>query len=236
MKAWLMSNRSVVAATVWILLANVLIGVGVWLNRSGEPVTEITLTDLELREPSWDRYQGESSSIVLNLYWNNRLGLQIPTAESRFINREVLKDLGFDVSRATDTERGQRFYKRSLPRTVVYAFAYNPDAPLNESQRGNYFRPGQNSRLQLVDVAADAETLRERYADADWEYLFLKGEVRVFIDTNGEPYGRVYQPNVSQLSLPSRFRESYLQANGQYELRVAVGQRLVPWVQSFNKR
>ncbi|MCC5833362.1 MAG: DUF4824 family protein [Opitutales bacterium] len=235
MNAWIRANRSIVAAVAWILFANVLIGMAVWFNRSGDPVTEISLTNRELGSPGWDRHNGESSSIELRLNWENRLGLQSPSAESRFIDREMLKALGFDVSRSADTERGRRFYERMLPREAIYVFTYNPDAPVGEfgdSPR----RPFPTSRLQLVDLAGNIETLRERYAIADQEYLFLRGKVRVFVDSDAEPYGAIVGPNLDYVTLPRVFRDAFLEADSSYSIRLAIGRNLVPWVKSFEQR
>ncbi len=235
MNTWIRTNRSIAAAVVWILLSNALIGMSVWLNRSGDPVTEISLTDRELGNPGWESHNAESSSIELRLRWENRLGLQSPGAVSRFIDREMLKELGFDVSRSADTKQGRRFYERMLPRTAIYVFTYNPDAPVGESE-DRPRRPFPISRLQLVDLAADIETLRERYAGDDQEYLFLRGKVRVFVDSDAEPYGTIQGPKLTTVTLPRKFREAFLEADSGYSIRLAVGRNLVPWVKSFEKR
>lgn len=235
MRSWVRDNLVVSLALLWVIICNLLIIGGVALNRAGEPLAEITLTENELRMPTWDRMHGENSAVILGLAWENRLGLQLPNQVPRYIDREDLKQLGFDVSRATDTERGRRFYERALPREVVMAFFFNAEAP--ESERSNYsFRPGPPSRLHLIDLASDAETLRQRYPDLADELLLLKGNVRIAIGGDEQIYGRVQSPKITEITVPSAFHDALEQAGGKYSIRLATGRNLVPWIRSVEPR
>lgn len=229
------NSRAVFFAMLWILVSNALIITSVGINRAGEPLTRITLTENELRQPHWAQLDGESSAVVLNLVWENRLDLQLPGSTPRYLDRDDLKALGFDVSRATDTEKGRRFYERALPREVVLAFFFNPEAPDYERTRYS-FRPGPPSRLHLIDLAKDVDELLERYADFDGELLFLRGNVHIAVGEEDQLYGYLLRSRLSEINVPRAFHDALDESGGSYKIRLAVGRNLVPWVESLQPR
>lgn len=102
-----------------------------------------------------------------------------------------------------------------------------------------------NSRLFAVDAGTDAAVLRARYPDRS-RYLILRGNVRpAVLDVGGKPPvfgGSISDIAVAQVNVPLELRaelDRIRDAPGQrvlggpprYEVRIATGQRLEPWIE-----
>lgn len=102
-----------------------------------------------------------------------------------------------------------------------------------------------NSRLFAVDAGTDAAVLRARYPDRS-RYLILKGSVRpAMLRDKGKPPtagGSIGGIAPNQINVPLELRaelDRIRDAPGQrapnrpprYEVRLAVGQRLEPWIE-----
>lgn len=122
-----------------LVLVNAIALAGIAYNRTGEPITTITLTERELALPSYWRYnREENSGIALDIrmrssayhWWYTPTGRYYDHQQDTWLNREKLAELGFDVSHSPDTAEGQRYYQKLLPREVILALEY--DGPVHQ--------------------------------------------------------------------------------------------------------
>ena len=129
---WLLSSRGLFAIGFAILVAtNILVLSGVASNRSGEPESQLILTERELKLPS--RISNENSGLKLKVTWrvlaentgyDNYSGWRSP----EWFDAEKLKALGFNVT-AHELETGSDIsYRRPLPKEVFVVLEYNGDA------------------------------------------------------------------------------------------------------------
>ena len=130
-----------------------------------------------------------------------------PYGGPAWFDRDKLKEVGFDVTRLTDTDRGRNFYERHLPRealvvleldgpayqrslAAVWAYGARQNALLaanpgrkefeDRARRGKDLieqEERDNSRLFVVDAGLDAAALRAKYPDT-LRYAILHGRVR----------------------------------------------------------
>lgn len=129
---WLLSSRGLFVIGFAILVAtNILVLSGVASNRSGEPESQLILTERELKLPS--RISNENSGLRLKITWrvlaentgyDNYSGWRSP----EWFDAEKLKTLGFNMA-AHELETGSDIsYRRPLPKEVFVVLEYNGDA------------------------------------------------------------------------------------------------------------
>ena len=68
MRPWT-TKQYMLAAGLVLLVSNVFVLTGVAYNRSGDPVSRMTLTERELASPYSYSYRKEDSGVVFNLQW-----------------------------------------------------------------------------------------------------------------------------------------------------------------------
>lgn len=136
-----------------ILAANAVVLATVAYNRSGEPESQLKLTERELlplygARPSW-----EASGLDLDLQW--RVLPRDPKLEywggtgggsPVWLDRAKLASLGFDVTPPRDTPDGLRHYERLLPREVLVVLELDG--------------PSYQEALKRAQQRADAEAKR----------------------------------------------------------------------------
>ena len=97
-----------------------------------------------------------------------------------------------------------------------------------------------NSRLFVVDAGLDAAALRAKYPDRS-RYAIVRGSVRPMLawdNKNSALSGLVSELNLEEINVPKRFRTSFtgrgreyeVRAPSAYEVTIAFGQRLEPWI------
>jgi len=116
------------AGAALILLANAVALTGVYLNRSGEADSRVTLSQRELAIPwSWGM-AGENSGLALGLHWRvvdagagdyygSAFGMSGGTPD--WLDEAHMAALGFDTAIVADGNAGRRRFERSLPREVL---------------------------------------------------------------------------------------------------------------------
>lgn len=121
-----------------IALTNAVALLGVSYNRSGEPDSQLVLTQRELTLPYQWGWQKENNGLSLELRYrlpgehDDNLGFY-PNRAPRFgdltwLNQDKLAALGFDVSQTPDTAARRRYYNRLQPKDVLLVLELNGPA------------------------------------------------------------------------------------------------------------
>jgi len=213
-------RRTLIVGAAVILLTNAVALLGVAYNRSGEPDSVLQLTQRELHPAYHGWGVHDNSGMALRLDWRlittEQLDINNVTSEysgyggaPSWLDKAKLRELGFDLSRLEDTERGHRFYAGQLPQPALLVLEYDGAAYQRSLQlvRGHAEReealragnPGSkefeqrarraqellqreeqsNSRLFVIDAGRDATALRAKYADRS-RYAIVRGRLRLY--------------------------------------------------------
>jgi hypothetical protein len=117
-----MRRYGLILAAVLVLVVNAFVLIGVAYNRSGNPDSQVVLTERELRLPYylW-RSDRENTGIWLNLDWNRyeyilpEEGTHDPYA---WFDKTMLQSLGFVCTLSAENPKAPDYYYRLLPRRV----------------------------------------------------------------------------------------------------------------------
>lgn len=120
--------KTLAAGALLIVLANAVALTGVYLNRSGEPDSRLTLSQRELSMPwGWVRAK-ENSGMALRLNWRvidasagEYLGggYGFSGGMPEWLDEARMAALGFDTAALAEGTAGRRRFERSLPREIV---------------------------------------------------------------------------------------------------------------------
>jgi hypothetical protein len=102
-----------------------------------------------------------------------------------------------------------------------------------------------NSRLFVIDVGSDEEALRKKYADSS-RYIIATGKVGIAIsavkDRQWEVIGTIRSLSIKEITVPWKYRSLFesildrprvtrlLQQAPRYQVSIAYGKRLEPWL------
>lgn len=120
--------KTLAAGAALILLANAVALVGVYLNRSGEPDSRMTLSQRELSMPWGWGMAKENSGLALNLNWRVMdagagdyfsSGVGFSGGTPQWLDAAKMAALGFDTSAVAEDHAGRRRVERQLPREVL---------------------------------------------------------------------------------------------------------------------
>ena len=220
MIAW-SRKRTLVAGAALILITNAIALIGVAYNRRSPPESLLHLTQREVR-PSYAPWGvRENSGMAVAVQWrlasgegedlsDRGLGYQPYGGAPVWLDEAKLRELGFDVSEAKDTDRGSRFYAKQLPKEALLVLEYDGPAYQRSLQRAREYavrqeelrlaNPGNkefeerakraseyvqheerdNSRLFVIDAGRDASALRGKYPDPS-RYAIVHGRVRPYV-------------------------------------------------------
>lgn len=120
--------KTLAAGALLILLANAVALIGVYLNRSGEPDSRLTLSQRELTPPWGWGMAKENSGMALRLNWrvidasageyfDGGYGVSGGTPE--WLDEARMAALGFDMAALAEGTAGRRRFERALPREIV---------------------------------------------------------------------------------------------------------------------
>jgi hypothetical protein len=274
--------KTLAAGAALILLANAVALTGVYLNRSGEVDSRMTLSQREFFTPwGWARSE-ENSGLALRLEWR----VVDASAEGYYsygnnggmpgwLDEAHMAALGFATKLPPNDYASHRRFERSLPRTALLvlemggpAWQQVLDAARQNASRHEAARLANadskefadkakgaqeqlrreetiNSRLFAIDAGLDRAALRAKYPDRS-RYLILQGTVRPRLVSHGgktQVSGYVSAIAVSEINVPHALRpmlEPVLRRNRSrvdgagppFEVTLAVGQRLEPWLES----
>ena len=217
-----MSRSGLGLLIVIVLATNALILVGVARNRSGEPDTQIELTERELRLPyDWEDGIGkDDSGLALHLRWNVRGADADQIGASEWFDVKRLEELGFDCSEpVTAPEAGLR-YGKILSRETYAVLEQDGDSwsewqarkerqtealarkvergegteKMLESEKAGFERSRRTmSRLFVVDVGNDPVALRTRYPDRG-RFIVAPAQVRLLLLPSAHDPGNAVAP------------------------------------------
>ena len=120
-----------------VVVTNAAILVDAWRNRSGEPEARIELTERELTLPAYRDRDDNSLFVTLTAAFKVPVALQdaatrrhraLPALELRWLNRDKLRGLGFDVALDPGDPRAPERYDRPDKRRVFVALEYDGGA------------------------------------------------------------------------------------------------------------
>jgi hypothetical protein len=133
MRTW-QPKHTLIAGLALILLANAVALLGVAYNRSGQPESQVILSQRELESPDWWRYAKEDSGLSLRLRWRvlqSGNGENYPSQPSYYyggsgwLDGKKLQELGFDLSAGKDD---RRYLFREMQREVLLVLEHNGPA------------------------------------------------------------------------------------------------------------
>ncbi|MDP2826647.1 MAG: DUF4824 family protein [Sulfuritalea sp.] len=158
------------AGAALILLANTVALTGVYLNRSGEADSRLTLSQRELGMPWGWGMAKENSGLALGLHWRvvdanageyygSGFGMSGGTPD--WLDEAHMAALGFDTAAVAAGNAGRRRFERSLPREVLLVLELAGPAwqQMRERARANAARH-EAARLANADSKEFAEKAR----------------------------------------------------------------------------
>lgn len=207
MIAWAQKN-TLVAGIAVILLTNTMALLGVVYNRSGDPESQLTMTNRELRKPFQFHDEKDNSGLVLQLIWRvlppegrNDYGHDYGSySVAEWMTGKKLESLGFDVSVPVNDVGGIGSNQRRLPQDVFLvleqdgktyqtalrraqqayqrASAGSDKQKMVDAEKRLIRERDSNSRLFVVDAGRDVAELRTLYPDQR-RYAIVRGSIRV---------------------------------------------------------
>ena len=192
------SRNTLIAGISLILLTNLIVLAGVFYNRSGEPSSQIQMTERELQIP-WYSYNTnhENSGISVRLNWRvyskheNDSGYYSWRSPS-WLDEAKLVELGFDTSQDRYAEEGRRAYNKMLSRDVLLVLEYDgpawqqtlaaAESNLKEKKEQLAFNPDEELSIRQLESTEervrDEKTIRSRLfaVDAGLDYNQLRGK------------------------------------------------------------
>lgn len=195
-------SRSMIVGLVLTVVANaLLLGAAMW-NRLGDPTSTLSLIEGELELPRGrsPAEASEDSGISLALLWHGvprwsgHLAPERAT-KSTWLDREKLREIGFDVAMEPTDPAAQGHYQRMLPRPAYVVLELNEEARqdrLQEQRRASTRRGAEESRDQwirevnrragsrlfAIDAGTDARRLQRQYPDGT-RFAVVPGVIRV---------------------------------------------------------
>lgn len=218
-----MTGRGLLAGLVLIAVTNAAILGGVAWNRSAEEA-RVELTERELR--LYDFREDEDSGLALRWDWQDWT--------SSWLDREKLRELGFDVHVPPDAPEAPDFYRNVTSREVFVVLEMDgegwrrhlaeqeeairkclrgdcpkdqyPDTPPEMREQLEAERR-HGSRLVAIDAGRAPEALRRRYPDRS-RYLILPalaGANLVQVEPNSLQ-GHLWGPRAREVHVPRPLR------------------------------
>ena len=177
------------------------------------------------------------------------------TASPDWLDEAKMSALGFDISNKSRNGKDRAGLSDQLPRSVYLVLEQNgaayqlamsralknegndKEGPKRlEEERDN------NSRLFVIDAGLDGATLRAKYPDRS-RYAVVRGQIRPTWHANqgaNKLTGFVNDVSVESLNMPLEMKEVFdgatptnvvgSKSNVRYDIDVAFGQRLEPWI------
>lgn len=166
MKQWT-SKQYLLAAMLLLIISNVFVLSGVAYNRSGEPLSKITLTERELSSPYSYSYRDEDSGVSFYLQWRVQSEQDRYTSYGyygsnwtpvKWLDKDKLTGLGFDTSFEPEDKEASRFYNDLPEREVYLVLEYDGES---------YQRALKMAQEHLFEKEALLESLPKDITDQD---------------------------------------------------------------------
>ena len=243
MRPFIKKNRLYIAGLLLIIGTNVIIFSGIFLNRTGKPLSVITLTERELRQ-SYSR-QKENSGLSLTLHWRvmQKDSLYYGKWSSPdWLDAEKLTKLGFNIDKMNDNASKRSRRKRMLTKKVFIVLEYDGEttkeavkaieenlievkadcaakeiAKCSEQAEGRLKREKVNkSRLFAIDAGSDYAELRTKYYQ-DEKYIIAPGLVKPrysYIEKKYVPTGSIKSICVEKIHVPLEHKKTFYLITG----------------------
>lgn len=186
-------SHTLIAGSAIILLTNAVALGGAGYNRSGDPESQLQLTQRELQHSAW-RSGKDNSGITLTLNWRFE---QAELSEFNFgmyssrwgnpvwLDKAKMAELGFDVEKLAGTAEYGRRYRESQPKEVMLVLELNDRAWQHHLQRTREYV--EESRKLLAASPANAEMQRKaKNAEDNHKHELEKGSRLFAIDAGLE--------------------------------------------------
>ncbi len=175
-----------IAGIILILATNAIALLGVVYNRSGDPESQLQLTERELPMSYGGEFASDNSGIALRLNWRVYSG-RAPAASAAYdpyyiasnygepdwLDRAKLAELGFDVSTSLDAANAERYYDKILPKEALLVLEFNGPAYQAALDRA---RRNAQSQAELMAANPGREEFKQRAERAKQD---LRGEERL---------------------------------------------------------
>lgn len=164
--------KTLAAGAALILLANAVALTGIYLNRSGEPDSRMTLSQRELSMPWGWGMAKENSGLALNLNWRVMdaragdyfgSGVGFSGGTPQWLDAEKMAALGFDTSAVADDHAGRRRFERSLPREVLLVLEL-AGAPWQQTLERARQNAARHEAAQLANPDSKEFAAKAKYA------------------------------------------------------------------------
>lgn len=168
------TKKTFVLAFLLLVIVNIIVGVGIWYNRSAFEA-DVWLTERELRPVvSWS---GENNGLKLEINWRvlGKDNTTYPDYQPPYwLNSEKLAELGFDVEGylRQSNSKNRRYGHRQLPRKVLLVLeaesaqhksVLRSAAVLFEEARSKYAENPDNQKLKIKFEESQKNLERERW-------------------------------------------------------------------------
>jgi hypothetical protein len=218
-----MNKRSLVTGLAIILLSNAIALGGVAYNRSGQPTSQLTLTERELRLPYSYGFQKENSGVSVSLGWRvfdlkntqtwGGVWQQVP-----WFDQQKLAAMGFDVSYPLDKPDSFEHYRRVISREVFLVLEYDGET---------YQKVLQQRRDK---VAKEEELQRQNPDKKEFERRVKNARRALEFEATGNSRLFVIDAGLDADALRNLYRDSgkFLIARGQVSMYYSGNYKLSP--------
>ncbi|WP_324171582.1 DUF4824 family protein [Sulfurimonas sp.] len=217
------------AAFALLILTNIVVLLGIYLNRSGDTTSEAILTQRELEVPYY--MDKENNSISLKIVYRNinKVNNSYYNNYNDWLDLIKLKELGFDTDKYLTSKKNANkptkevfvvleyngeSYKNSL-KLAEETFAkkealYNADKSkqraYKSAKNGLTREQTSASRLFAIDAGLDYDVLRQKYTNKA-NFIIVKGLVKIYIEYKKKIiYGYIQQLHIQNIHLPYEFK------------------------------
>lgn len=202
MRYFFNSNKLFILAFTLIFISNIVILYGVFNNRAGLPLSEVSLTERELKLPYRNRNENNAISLRLNLRTQNNFSYS--NHKAQWLTTQKLKTLGFDIENDFKKNNDLNFFK-SIEKEVFIVLEYDGKSyqdslalaknkvkeleELNSTEKKDKQKLKRaikelkdeqfnRSRLFAIDADIDSKILRSKYRGTS-KYIIAKGLIKV---------------------------------------------------------
>jgi hypothetical protein len=253
-------DKLFIAAFALIVASNIIIFYGVFANKTGEPTSNLTLTERELQLPF--RNKNENSAISLRINYRTAIDNPYSRGETRWLSTKKLQTLGFDVE--NDMQKKGSDFLNKVQKEVFLALEYDGKAYQDaleyatkkvetlqeQGAKGETLKRAikelqserlHRSRLFVIDADTDATALREKYPDKA-KYIIAKGLITaryknkaVRANISGLSIKNIYVPfehsGLLQTLQPTRKTDN----KPRYSVTLKYGTRFEPYITSLKR-
>jgi len=178
--------HTLIAGSALILLTNAVALVGAAYNRSGEPESQLQLSQRELQHYRWNAK--DNSGITLTLDWRIAPARQNDSDPEYYagkwgapawLGKAKLAELGFDVARLVSTPENHRHYREALPGEALLVLELNDKTYQQELKHAKDYAE-QARALQVANPKSDEFKRRAESAEKSYQRE-LNNNSRLFV-------------------------------------------------------